>query len=282
MLRKNLDLNPVSQESPTQEDDLLTAEKARAATFLLAEPRGYYHVQVDAFVLMVERSILAWENRALYLEQLLHEAQVEIDRLGYENQSLRAQIEVFRVNGSPVVDAHGNYLTEAQAASAGGLLVADGARLTTEIDRLSGENTELLTQIVELHEQVIFLGGVPQVYGQSEIESDSENYEDVAFKDPYSGRVPTGDKESAGTSEPVSLESAVSDREIPNVSIESPKSGRLWGRKRESLIVAPRALAGEVLNDTNVEGDLISGPARESTATVFGTAENSWEVQGSD
>lgn len=140
------------QQAEVEMAEVLTAEKAAAATFLMAEPRGYYHVQVDAFVQMCTDSLRAWENQSLQLEQLLHEAQVEIDQLSYDNQSLKAQIEIFRVNGAPMVDANGNYVTEGQmaATAASGILGAEASLLSHEVDRLTAENEDLVAQQSEL------------------------------------------------------------------------------------------------------------------------------------
>lgn len=121
-------------------EDILTAELAASAQFQLAEPRGYYHAQVDRFVQMVVDTLRAREQQVLHLEQDKHDLRVENDQLQYDNQSLRAQIEVFRVQGSPLVDEQGGYVTESKLAG------FDTAAMSREIDRVQSENAALLNQ----------------------------------------------------------------------------------------------------------------------------------------
>ncbi len=93
----------------------MNAETVAAVQFPLATPHGYYHVAVDAFVDQVAHAARDWESHLEHAQREAHQWAVEVDRLQAENQSLRAQISVFQINGDPVVDATGEYVTQSQA-----------------------------------------------------------------------------------------------------------------------------------------------------------------------
>ena len=119
---------------------LLTSTAVREHTkFTLEGERGYYFVQVEAFV----------DDVAFTLEQL--EAQIAeknetIDRLIADKQQLEITLNVFKVRGRPVEGEDGSLLTESQlddgSVAAAGRLLELEAEITAaraEIDRLQAQ-----------------------------------------------------------------------------------------------------------------------------------------------
>lgn len=115
----------------------MNAETVAAVQFPLATPHGYYHVAVDSFVDQVAHAARDWESRLEHAQREAHQWALEADRLQAENQSLRAQISVFQVNGDPVVDAAGEYVTQSQAEA------------DLEIERLHGIIADLQNRLAQ-------------------------------------------------------------------------------------------------------------------------------------
>ncbi|MGV8847042.1 hypothetical protein, partial [Tessaracoccus sp.] len=98
--------------------DLVTSDRLKSVRFDLAQPKGYYTVQVDALVQDLAGS-LSWYEDALYgRDQGIHSLQTELDRATSQESTLRAQIEVFRVQGSVTVGADGEILRKSQVSAA--------------------------------------------------------------------------------------------------------------------------------------------------------------------
>jgi len=106
----------------------LTAAHVDSVRFNVSEPQGYFFPQVEEFVAQAKAALRYWEDRDFQHEQAKHAMQVELDNQVYDVQTLRAQIEVFRVQGSPLVNADGSYVTESQQHA--------GADASEQISRL--------------------------------------------------------------------------------------------------------------------------------------------------
>lgn len=92
----------------------LTAEMAASVRFPVSKPAGYFYTAVETYVQQVSEAMAALEDDLFAEQQRTHELTVELDHQVHDVQSLRSQIEVFRVNGNPVVNADGSYQTESQ------------------------------------------------------------------------------------------------------------------------------------------------------------------------
>lgn len=118
----------------------LTADLARTVRFNVAQPHGYYFPQVEEFVGQVTAALAWWEEQGRRTAQAMHDLQIELDMQVGDVQRLRTEIELFKVQGSALVNADGSYVTESQAA--GDALAAAHQRiadLELEVRRLTSE-----------------------------------------------------------------------------------------------------------------------------------------------
>lgn len=116
----------------------LDAAAARSVRFQVAEPQGYFFPQVEAFVRQVVASFEAWEAIVAERDRRIHEMHVELGHQTEDAQRLRTEIELFKVQGAPLVDEHGAYITDSHVANVAALQ-AEITRLTAEVTRLTAE-----------------------------------------------------------------------------------------------------------------------------------------------
>jgi len=108
----------VGLQVSTPPADLITSERLKGVRFDLAQPRGYYTEQVDTLVQLLTSS-LAWHEEALIQrDQGIHILQTDLDAATQQEATLRAQVEVFRVQGSTAVGEDGEILRKSQVTAA--------------------------------------------------------------------------------------------------------------------------------------------------------------------
>lgn len=128
----------------------MTETMARNVRFNTSSPEGYFFPQVEKYVEQVGDTMAWYESLKYAYERALHDVQVELDHQTYDAQRLRTEIELFKVTGSPLVNADGSYLTESQVAAAddvAGELAAKEAQLAGALTRV----TELEVEIGRAH-----------------------------------------------------------------------------------------------------------------------------------
>ena len=96
----------------------LTSDMAHNVRFEISEPRGYFFPQVEEYVATASSAIGHLEQAVHARDLLIHTLQVDLDHQTYDVIHLRTQIEVFKVQGSPLVNADGSYVTESQQKAA--------------------------------------------------------------------------------------------------------------------------------------------------------------------
>jgi hypothetical protein len=104
-------------DEPGDGQRALTADAVRSVRFHISEPQGYFFPQVEEFVSQVAGALAEHERRAFADAQAKHDLQVELDRQAHDAQRLRTEIELFRVQGNPLVNEDGSYRTETQVAA---------------------------------------------------------------------------------------------------------------------------------------------------------------------
>lgn len=100
----------------------LTSELTKSIRFTISEPQGYYFEQVETFVQQVIEALTFYEQAEFQWRHAAYEMQVESDQQAYDLQRLRSEIELFKVQGSPLVNADGSYVTESQQQQVEALL----------------------------------------------------------------------------------------------------------------------------------------------------------------
>jgi hypothetical protein len=120
MLRKkrespsNGDAQPVDTTKRADLNEVMTAAHARAVKFPVSRPVGYVFPAVEAFVNDVVVSLEWWAEQAYLRDRQISELMTQNDQAAFDNQRLRTEMEIFRVQGSPVVNDDGSYVTESQ------------------------------------------------------------------------------------------------------------------------------------------------------------------------
>lgn len=94
----------------------LTSELTRSIRFSISEPQGYFFEQVETFVQQVIEVLAFYEQAEYKWQQFAYEMQLEVDEQAHDAQRLRSEIELFKVQGSPMVNADGSYMTESQTS----------------------------------------------------------------------------------------------------------------------------------------------------------------------
>lgn len=145
---------------PEQTPPPLTSELTRSIRFTISEPQGYFFEQVETFVAQVVEVLDYYEQIDYRWRQTVYEMQVESDQQAFDNQRLRSEIELFKVQGSPLVNNDGSYVTESQQGafeSVSADLVALRDQLSaSEHARITGtEETNRLQDLVAMQEQEI-------------------------------------------------------------------------------------------------------------------------------
>jgi hypothetical protein len=134
--------------------DLVTSERLKGVRFDLAQPRGYYTEQVDTLVKLLTSS-LAWHEEALYQrDQGIHILQTDLDEATQQEATLRAQVEVFRVQGSVTVGADGQILRKSQVTAANDAL-AEAKGATAAVDLRLAASIEEVRSLREWADIVI-------------------------------------------------------------------------------------------------------------------------------
>lgn len=145
---------------PEQTPPPLTSELTRSIRFTISEPQGYFFEQVETFVAQVVEVLDYYEQIDYRWRQTVYDMQVESDQQAFDNQRLRSEIELFKVQGSPLVNNDGSYVTESQQGafeSVSADLVALRDQLSaSEHARITGtEETNRLHDLVAMQEQEI-------------------------------------------------------------------------------------------------------------------------------
>jgi len=134
--------------------DLVTSDRLKGVRFDLAQPRGYYTEQVDTLVKLLTSS-LAWHEEALYQrDQGIHLLQTDLDAATQQEATLRAQVEVFRVQGSVTVGEDGQILRKSQVAAANNAL-ADANGAAAAVDQRLAASIEEVRSLREWADIVI-------------------------------------------------------------------------------------------------------------------------------
>lgn len=115
---------------------------ARNVKFNTSSPQGYYFPQVEKYVEQVADAIAWFEDAKYGYEKAIHDLQVELDHQTYDAQRLRTEIEVFKVQGSPMVNADGSYMTESQQAAE-----AETAQHIATLEAQLGQATARITEL---------------------------------------------------------------------------------------------------------------------------------------
>ncbi len=134
--------------------DLVTSDRLKGVRFDLAQPRGYYTEQVDTLVRLLTSS-LAWHEEALYQrDQGIHVLQTDLDAATQQEATLRAQVEVFRVQGSVEVGEDGQILRKSQVAAANDAL-AEAKGAAAAVDQRLAASIEEVRSLREWADIVI-------------------------------------------------------------------------------------------------------------------------------
>jgi hypothetical protein len=191
--------------------DLVTSDRLKGVRFDLAEPRGYYTEQVDTLVRLLTSS-LAWHEEALYQrDQGIHVLQTDLDAATQQEATLRAQVEVFRVQGSVTVGADGQILRKSQVAAASDAL-AEARRAAAAVDQRLAASIEEVRSLREWADIV-----VPQTAQVAELARRAQEQCEVAVQELAADR----EQSAEATAHVVSLESQVVSLESQVVSLES-------------------------------------------------------------
>jgi len=101
-----------------QPDNPMTGEQADALRFPMSKPHGYHPASVDQAIETLSHSLRAWEDLVFRWQQHAHDLQTQLDEARSDNLRLRTEIQVFTVNGSPVLNDDGTYRRESDNYSA--------------------------------------------------------------------------------------------------------------------------------------------------------------------
>lgn len=131
----------------------LTSEQVKSVRFDVSEPQGYYFPQVEQFLGLVQDALAAHESARFQMEQRAHSQQVDLDHAAYDNQRLRTEIELFRVQGSPMVNPDGSYVTESQAAESSTQVAAIREQLAASEEQRLAHEAKLQAATDHAHQQ---------------------------------------------------------------------------------------------------------------------------------
>jgi hypothetical protein len=191
--------------------DLVTSDRLKGVRFDLAQPRGYYTEQVDTLVKLLTSS-LAWHEEALYQrDQGIHVLQTDLDAATQQEATLRAQVEVFRVQGSVTVGEDGQILRKSQVTAAKDAL-AEAKGATAAVDQRLAASIEEVRSLREWADIVI-----PQTAQIAEVARVAQEQLEVAVQELAAGR----ERSSAMATHVASLESQVASLESQVASLES-------------------------------------------------------------
>lgn len=143
--------------------------------------KGYHFPQVEKFVAQVAEAMSVLERGVNEAHQALHNTDNELAQALYDNQRLRAQMEVFRVQGDPLVHADGSYVRESevaeQAATAQELAAAQAEvqSLRAQVEQFSTDNAHLRAMEVSLQDEVASLRSWGQQIGAELLSTREQN-----------------------------------------------------------------------------------------------------------
>jgi hypothetical protein len=106
--------NDGAANRPVSGEATLTAAMVESVRFTISEPEGYFFPQVEEFVTQVRATLRNYEERHYQDEARAVELENELELQIHDVRLLRSQIEVFTVQGSPLVNPDGSYVTESQ------------------------------------------------------------------------------------------------------------------------------------------------------------------------
>lgn len=143
--------------------------------------KGYHFPQVEKFVAQVAEAMSVLERGVNEAHQALHNTDNELAQALYDNQRLRAQMEVFRVQGDPLVHSDGSYVRESevaeQAATAQELAAAQAEvqSLRAQVEQVSTDNAHLRAMEVSLQDEVASLRSWGQQIGAELLATREQN-----------------------------------------------------------------------------------------------------------
>lgn len=129
----------------------LTSVKVDSVRFNLAT-EGYHCPQVETFVSQVAATLKWYENKVYEQGLRIHELQTERDDLLHQLQNAHTQLEIFSVQGSPVVTSDGTFLTESQQAEHASYQ-AEIDRLTVQLNQAEHARQQAEANVQALHER---------------------------------------------------------------------------------------------------------------------------------
>lgn len=122
----------------------LSAALADSVRFPIAEPKGYFFPPVEEFVQQTQEALRFHEERDFQRRRRIHELEQELALQVHDVQRLRTEIELFTVQGTPLVNPDGSYVTESQRDA------GDDAGVRAEAEALSAQ----LQQSQQAHDAV--------------------------------------------------------------------------------------------------------------------------------
>lgn len=134
---------------PSLPSPSLSSDMVRSIRFTVSQPQGYYFQQVETFVEQSAETIALLEGNEFTLKQFIHELLIELDQQSYDSQRLRSEIEIFKVQGSPLVNADGSYVTESQR-EANEMLVGELAQANALLVQAQEEAAQREAEIAHL------------------------------------------------------------------------------------------------------------------------------------
>ena len=127
----------------------MTVAQLKGLRFTVSEPQGYFFGQVESFVDQVGQALQHYEDADFQWRQAMYEMQVELDQQTYDLQRVRQEIELFKVQGSPVMNPDGSFVTESQRATE-----AEVARLNEILAQMYATVAEKDAEIARLTQAV--------------------------------------------------------------------------------------------------------------------------------
>jgi chromosome segregation ATPase len=132
---------------PTVSPNALTSDQVGSVRFRVSTPQGYLFTQVEAFVNAARESLQQHEQVEFQLRRRIVDVTNELRLQVADSASLRRQIEVFRVQGDPLVDSDGAYVTESQLGHEPAHAVAEMEALRAELAAVTEERDALAAQM---------------------------------------------------------------------------------------------------------------------------------------
>lgn len=135
--------------APPAVTGLMSADAARSVRFQISSPQGYFFPQVEHFVAEAADTIDKLDTAVRQRDDHIALLNAELAHSNSDVSRLRTEIELFKVQGAPLVDADGSYVTESQLATA----QKDRERiaeLEQQLTRVSGEYAQAVQALRDL------------------------------------------------------------------------------------------------------------------------------------